>query len=244
MIELNKFIKSKGKDIASNAFTYINDEYKYQLEDELPSISDNENDFYNRDYMGGSRPSEAQYPFAHFNLFNKRYINNDKPEELEELGIYNKADNILNLRGVVQCSNLVELGNENTTLKIKGSGVLIARGITIKGAIEKDNKNSVAVLFARNGDIRIKTDKKIEAALIAMKGPDGDGVNQGVEGRVIAEEAMNLFGSLAVDKLNTTGWKKDTTHKITYDETLAPTKDVYQVNMANWVTYERVIENE
>lgn len=244
MIELNKFIKSKGKDIASNAFTYINDEYKYQLEDELPSISDNENDFYNRDYMGGYKPSEAQYPFAHFNLFNKRYVNNDKPEELEELGIYDKKENVLNLRGIIQCSNLVELGNENTTLKIKGSGVLIARGITIKGAIEKDNKKSIAVLFARNGDIRIKTNKKIEAALIAMKGPDGDGVNQGVEGRIIAEETMNLFGSLAVDKLNTTGWKKDTTHKITYDEALAPTKDVYQVNIANWVTYERVIENE
>ncbi len=77
-----------------------------------------------------------------------------------------------------------------------------------------------------------------------MKGPDGDGINQGVEGRIIAEEPMNLFGSLAVDKLNTTGWKKNTTHKITYDEILAPTKDVYQVNIANWVTYERVIEKE
>ncbi len=242
MIELNKHIKAKGSEIASKAFTYINDEYSYQLDNEPPIK--NEDNFHNKDYIGNNRPSQAQYPFAHFNLFNKRYINNDKPEELEELGIYNKKENILNLRGIIQCSNHVELGNENTTLKIKGSGVLIARGITIKGAIEKDKKDSVAVLFARNGDIRIKTSKQIEAALIAMKGPDGDGVNQGVEGRVIAEEQLNLKGSLAVDKLYISYWKQDVTHKINYDEALKPTKDVYQINIANWVTYERVLEKE
>ena len=244
--ELYKFIMAhddnKQPSIASRAFTFINNEYSYQLKDEPPVQSND--DFHNREYTGGSRPSEAQYPFAHFNLFNKRYINNDKPEELEELGIYNKKENILNLRGIIQCSNHVELGNESTTLKIKGSGVLIARGITIKGAIEKDKKNSVAVLFARNGDIRVKTSKKIEAALIAMKGPDGDGINQGVEGRIIAEEPLNLKGSLAVDKLNITNWKKGIIHKIDYDEALAPVKDVYQINIANWVTYERVLEKE
>ena len=242
MKELNKYIKDKGLEIASKAFTYINDEFLYQLEDEPPNI--NEDNFHNKEYLGGYSPSEAQYPFAHFNLFNKRYINNDKPEELEEFGIYDKKENILNLRGIVQCSNHVELGDENSTLKIKGSGVLIARGITIKGAIEKDNKKSVAVLFARNGDIRIKTSKKIEAALIAMKGPDGDGINQGVNGRVIAEEALNLKGSLATDYINLSQWKKEVSHKIEYDEALIPTKDVYQVNIANWVTYERVLENE
>ena len=242
MIELNKFIKSKGSEIASKAFTYINDEFAYLPTDEPPFES--EMDFHNKEYIGGHQPSEAQYPFAHFNLFNKRYINNDKPEELENLGIYNKKENTLNLRGIIQCSNHVELGNEETALKIKGSGVLIARGITIRGAIEKDNKNSVAVIFSRNGDIRIKTSKQIEASLIAMKGPDGDEENQGVDGRIIAEEALDLKGSLATDLICLNQWKKDVSHKITYDEALIPKKDVYQVTIANWVTYERVIENE
>ena len=246
--ELYKFIMEhddhdeKQPSIASRAFTFINNEYSYQLKDE-PPIQSSDN-FYNREYNEGSRPSEAQYPFAHFNLFNKRYINNDKPEELEELGIYNKKENILTLRGIIQCSNHVELGDEKKPLKVKGSGVLIARGITIRGAIEKDNKKSIVVLFSRNGDIRVKTSNPIEAALIAMKGPDGDGINQGVEGRIIAEEQLNLKGSLAVDRLSTTLWKKGLTHKIYYDEALVPVKDVYQVNIAKWVTYERVLENE
>ncbi len=98
--ELYKFVMNhddEAKDkpsIASRAFTFINNEYSYQLKDEPPIES--QDDFHNREYTGGCRPSEAQYPFAHFNLFNKRYINNDKPDELEELGIYNKKENVLN----------------------------------------------------------------------------------------------------------------------------------------------------
>ncbi|MBQ3644789.1 MAG: hypothetical protein II961_09350 [Candidatus Riflebacteria bacterium] len=242
--ELYNFIKTHDDNqtpsIASRAFTFINNEYSYQLKDEPPIIS--QDDFHNREYIGNSRPYEAQYPFAHFNLFNKRYVNDvNKLEELQELGILEK--NKLKLRGIIHCSSDVVLG-ENGDITVEGSGVLIARNINIKGAIKKANKDSVVVLFARNGNVIINTSKTIEAALISMKGPDGSGLNMGSDGRIVVNDKLDLKGSLAVDYLNIKQWKETDSHKITYDEALAPTRDVYQVNIANWVTFERVIENE
>ena len=242
--ELYKFIMAHDDNqtpsIASRAFTFINNEYSYQLKDEPPVKS--EDNFHNREYSGNSRPYDAQYPFAHFNLFNKRYVNDDnKLGELRELGILEK--NKLKLRGIIHCSSDIVLG-EDGDITIEGSGVLIARNITIKGGIQKANKDSVAVLFARNGNIAINTSKTIQAALIAMKGPDGSGLNMGSDGRIIVNEKLDLKGSLAVDYLNIKQWKSGEPHKITYDEALAPTKDVYIVNIANWVTFERVVEKD
>lgn len=242
--ELYKFIMAHDDNqtpsIASRAFIFINNEYSYQLKDE-PPIESND-DFHHRDYTSGSTPYESQYPFAHFNLFNKRYVNDvNKLDELQELGILEK--NKLKLRGIIHCSSDVVLG-ENGDITVEGSGVLIARNINIKGAIKKANKDSVVVLFARNGNVIINTSKTIEAALISMKGPDGSGLNMGSDGRIVVNDKLDLKGSLAVDYLNIKQWKETDSHKITYDEALAPTRDVYQVNIANWVTFERVIENE
>ena len=151
----------------------------------------------------------------------------------------------MNLRGVIHCSNPggIALGG----ITIKGTGVLIARGITISGPIKKDNPNSICVLFARNGNITINTnkDEEIEASLIAMRGPSGDDAySMAADGYVIVNDTLNLKGSLAVDYLNLNNWNESKDNKITYDQALAPTKDVYQVNLARWVTFERVIENE
>lgn len=250
-VELYKYIAShddgKEPSIASRAFTFINSEYAYDLEDK-PAIH-SQTDFYNNEYIGGEKPENSQYPFAHFNLYSKRYINyNTTAEDLDELielGIYDDETKTLNLRGVIHCSNPggIALGG----ITIKGTGVLIARGITISGPIKKDNPNSICVLFSRNGNININTNKDevIEASLIAMRGPEGiDAYSMAADGYLIVNDALNLKGSLAVDYLNLNNWNESKDNKITYDQALAPTKDVYQVNLARWVTFERVIEKE
>lgn len=250
-VELYKHVTShedgKTPSIASRAFTFINNEYAYGLEDK-PAIHC-QTDFYNNEYIGGEKPENSQYPFAHFNLYSKRYINynttSEDLDELIELGIYDEETKTLNLRGIIHCSNPggISLGG----ITIKGTGVLIARGITISGPIKKDNPNSICVLFARNGNIKINTnkDEEIQASLIAMRGPSGDDAySMAADGYVVVNDALNLKGSLAADYLNLNNWNESKDNKITYDLALAPTKDVYQINLARWVTFERVIENE
>jgi hypothetical protein len=246
---LHKFVISHGGDnIASKAFTYINDEYNYYQNKDVNERPKHAT-FFDKNFSSGVRVYESCYPYANFNLFNKRFINyavkTDSLDELAELGILteNKGKKVLNLRGIIQCSKPVELGD----IVIKGSGVLMARGITINGGITRDesNPNSVCVLFSRNDDIKINTDKEINAALIAMKCTDLSGVNMGkVSGILCPNNNLNLNGSLVVDKLYLTRWKNSGTHKIKYDGKLAPKKDVYALNLSRWVTFERVIENE
>lgn len=233
---LTSYIKSKGDEVASQAFSHLNDEFAYGT-----SNSDHQNNdatFYKPSTSETSTaitdPSEAHYPYSYFNLWNKRLMT---AEELESLGIYDKAKNELHLRGIVHCINAITLGDASSELKVDGCGVIIAPGISIEGAITKKNPQDVCVLFARDGSIRIKTSKEIQAALIAM------GMSNKTSS-ITASEQLNLKGSLATDLLLLSQWKKGVTHKITYDDALAPTKDIYQINISKWVSFERVVENE
>lgn len=229
---LKQFVNNKGADIASKAFTYISDEYAYG---EGIESSPNTTKFYTPRMEIKDFPSQSYHPYAHFNLWNKRNLT---ASELVSLGIYNKEENELYLRGVNHCIESITLGDPSKELKVYGSGVIIAKGnITIEGSIKKDNPQDVCVLFARDGGIRIKTDKEIQAALIAM----GKG---SLNSDIIVDSCLNLSGSIATDYLRLTKWKNDVTHKINYDEALAPKRDIYQINFAKWITFERVIENE
>ena len=80
----------------------------------------------------------------------------------EKMAIFDEKTKTLNLRGVIHCSNAVNLGN----LTINGTGVLIARGITISGPIKKANPNSICVLFSRNGNININTNYNFNIFLV------------------------------------------------------------------------------
>lgn len=236
--ELSNYIKSHGNDIASKAFTYINDEFAYTNSDASP-IANNEQ-FYQPSVGGASSPESnpmyAHYPYSHYMLFNKRYVDN-----LERFGIYGyDTDNSLklHLRGIVHCENPIVLGEANKELLVDGYGVIIAPGIHIEGAIKKNDPNSICVLFARDGNITVNTNKEIQAALIASKGPDN------IESDIIANEELNLVGCLITDRLRLSNWKHGVKHKITYDSALSPRNDIYQININKRITFERVLENE
>lgn len=233
---LTSYIKSKGEEIASQAFSHLNDEFAYATSNNSPTS--NSATFYKPSITETSTaitdPGEAHYPYSYFNLWNKRLMTS---EELESLGIYDKTNNELHLRGIVHCQNPITLGDSSSELKVDGCGVIIAPGISIEGAIIKKNPQDVCVLFARDGSIRVKTSKEIQAALIAM-GMDNK------TSSITAGEQLNLKGSLVTDLLLLSQWKNGVTHKITYDDALAPTKDIYQINISKWVSFERVVENE
>ena len=237
--ELNKHIKQKGPDIASKAFTYINDYYAYMPEDSEPI--GNHRSYYkvavgsNGDYK--DNPEESSQPFAHFNLWNKRSVTGG---DIVDLGLY--KGNTLTLRGIVQSKqNNLTISPDGSETIIKGSGVLMAYGIKIQGPIKKADPNSVCVIYSLDQPLLIETDQQIEASLIAM------GRNNSPSTVKCDAHYLNLKGGLAVDFLNLPAWRAaeaDKKHKIVYDEALAPTKDVYQININRAVTFERVIENE
>lgn len=237
MGELSNYLNSKGEELAKKAFIHINDDFPYGKDNEkIP----NSGEFYKLSSSETSTPitsvEDVQHPFAHFNLFNKRYLT---AEELESFGIYDRAGNKLHLRGVIQCQEQITLGDGSNPIEVDGCGVLIATGIEIKSGIrKKENEDPViCILYARDGVMKVNTSDEIQASLIAM----GMEMNTSSFG---ALEALNLNGSLAVDNLLTSKWKKGVNHKITYDETLKPSKDVYQISIAHWTTFERILEAE
>lgn len=181
-------------------------------------------------------------PFSHAAL----WIRRDFPaERLEEYGIYKNGE--LHLRGIIRTYGHVTLrGKNGNPLKVHGQGVLIADGISIESGIEKADADSLCVLAVRgagkdgnvsNQTIWVKTDDKIEASLVAV------GYGHGC--RVIPENnRLNLFGSLAVDKLDINRWKKNVEHRVTYDPLLACDKDLYAVNLSRWISFTRMMESD
>lgn len=233
---LTSYIKSKGEEIASQAFSHLNDEFAYGPGNNSPNGNDAK--FFapsnSESPSAITDPSDAHYPYSHFNLWNKRLMT---AEDLEQMGIYDKANHRLHLRGIVHCDCSITLGDPGSDLIVDGCGVIIASGIIIEGAIKKENPQDVCVLFARDGFIKVKTSKEIEAALMAM------GMSNKTSS-ITSNEQLNLKGSIATDLLLLSQWKNGVTHKITYDDALAPNKDIYQINISKWVSFERVIENE
>lgn len=181
-------------------------------------------------------------PFSHAAL----WIRRDFPaERLAEYGIYKNGE--LHLRGIVRVYGTVNLkGAAGSPLKVFGQGVLIADEITIESGIVKGDSDALCVLAVRGADksgnvspqtIFVKTDEKIEASLIAV------GYGHGC--RVVAENnKLDLFGALAVDRLDLNRWKKAVEHKLVYDPMLASDKDLYAVNISRWISFKRIIERD
>lgn len=232
---LTTFVKGKGEDIASKAFTYLNDEYAYG--DGANAPLGNTGHFYkpsNSEAPSSVSAEDAHYPYSHYNLWIKRDLTK---ERFDKLGIYDPVNNKLHLRGIVHCENAIEIGKEGTDLEVDGRGVIIAPGIKINSGIKKKDDTAICVLFARNGPIVVNTDHEIQAGLMAM----GRSVkNLGLQ----ATQQLNLKGSLAVDYLYLNQWKEGANHTITYDDNFAPNKDIYSINIGRYTTFERVLEGE
>ena len=175
----------------------------------------------------------ASVPFAHVNLWTRRNVT---PQQLQEFGIYLPDQKKLNLRGIVQVTEAITLGAEGN-IEVEGSGVLIAPGITISGGIKKKDADSACVLLTRGYPITVNTTELVEAALVSIGSSNRNGY-------VVANKKLNLRGCLAADRLNLAKWAEGVEHRVQYDPTFKRNDDLYQVNLARWVTFERMVEQD
>ena len=261
--KLTEVLKDHGK--TSQDFTCIHNSLPYAMPSDNEKVI-NSDDFirYNTTYKSYEKcyPENIQYPYAHYNLWNKRSMTIEKNKDgdivkiydVDHFGIYDKTENKLYLRGVNHSLSSVVLGDEdnpNKELTIVGSGVLIATGIKINCGIKKDNPNSVCVLHSRNGNMIINTDKQINAALICMGQPreENQDDTRGDDFKFVCNKKLDLVGSLAIDEANFINWAKDDNgssikHTIEYDPALYPDRDVYSISINKSITFERVMEKE
>ena len=179
-------------------------------------------------------PGLAAVPFAHINLWARQRISR---RQLEEFGIYNPRLKKLNLRGIINCKEPIVLGSEGD-IEVTGCGVLIAPGIRIESGIKKaPGSETICVLATRGQPIVVNTDQRIEASLVSMGILDRNG-------HVKATRRLNLYGGMAVDRLAIDKWAANEEHHITYDPALKRQNDLYQINIARWTTFERVVEKD
>ena len=179
-------------------------------------------------------PTMASVPFAHMNLWARR---NAPTDRLEEYGIYQPAQKKLFLRGVIELSEPLVIG-ENGDVEYEGLGVIIAPGITIKNGLKrKPGTNSACILVTRGHPIEVSTENLVEAALVSMGRNDRNG-------QIIATRKMNLHGCIATDRLKLDKWAPGVEHRVAYDPFFKRNDDLYQVNIARWVTFERMVEQD
>jgi predicted nucleic acid binding AN1-type Zn finger protein len=180
-------------------------------------------------------PTRATVPYAHVNLWFRRTLSID---QAKELGIIQDNGNKLKLRGIVQISEPLELGNPGKNIEVEGQGVIVAPGFTIKSGIEKAEDDAICVLLSRGYPIKVNTDQPIEASLISM---GRSGIKSG---HIEANEKLDLRGALAVDVLRLDKWKEGVEHTIKYDPALKPDEDQYQVNISRWISFHRMVEHD
>ncbi len=222
----------------------MNSDYDYKEGEDTDTFSNPE--FYKfTDTMSldGSDLSVNEFrPFSHASLW---YRKDFPASKLGEFGILRNGK--LYLHGIVRVSGKVTLkGKDGAPLEIHGKGILIADEISIESEIKKATPEDLCILAVRGADIEgvvspqtiwVKTDAPIEASLVA--------VGYGHKCRVIPQNnTLNLKGALAVDVLDIDRWKKNTEHKVFYDPALCCDKDIYDVNISRWISFERVIEED
>ena len=191
--------------------------------------------FYLRRWAGRiDDPSLAAVPFAHINLWSRQHLSR---RQLEAFGIYLPRQKKLRLRGIIQCKEPIVLGSDGD-IEVEGCGVLIAPGIRIESGIRKaPGKEVVCVLATRGQPITINTEHRIEASLVSMGILDRNG-------HIQANRRLDLYGSLVADRLAIDRWSANEEHRITYDPALKRQNDLYQINIARWITFERVMEKD
>lgn len=193
-----------------------------------------------------SEDSSAFQPFNHVNLWSRRIVEKDS---LEKLGIIDKANGIINLRGFVWVGNpendaedkniIIEIGDPDKPYKIRGKGGIFTKGASflIRGSLVKESPGDLLVLFTRRGNIEINTDQPINAALIAV----GSGKTDC--GHIVSRKKLDLTGMIAAEWLDTDDWAKNVVHRIKYDEILKG-KDQYCVNLSTSFNFQRITESK
>ncbi len=172
-------------------------------------------------------------PYMHVNLFGRRWDVQKTMEDRGE-GVLEPDGGTINLHGIFQVyDGNLSLGAPGKTLKIRGLGVISAKGdINILGNIEKESLKDLCILFTRKGVIRIDADR-VDASLVAMGGGAG---------RVIPKKPVTINGAVVVDKLGLRDWPEGTSY-IKYDPLLKSSgDDIFVMNISPAITYERVQE--
>lgn len=192
--------------------------------------------FYNYESLSPLDESAfASAPFSHVNLWYRRGLTID---QLRDLGIYDGKT--LRLRGIINVDEDLVLG-KNGIVEVEGQGVIIASAMrTIKieaGIRKKPGTDSICVIISRGTPIEVNTSDLIEASLASISRDRRDG-------HIKVNGALNLKGSLAVDRLAIGAWRQGVDHKIEYDPALKRNDDLYCINISRWVSFERVVERD
>ena len=179
---------------------------------------------------------EGFRPFRHYTLCAARYLN---ASELEKNGVYDRANGVLNLRGIVsveldQVSFNPPAGRDH--LIIKGSGAILApNGFTINcGLKREDPARDLCILFTRKGNIRIGTEATIEASLLAF--------NDANTGSIVPAKPINVVGAVGVDQLFLSRFPSSP-GKLTYDPKLKTNSDsdeIFSLTVSPWVRFEDI----
>ena len=167
------------------------------------------------------KPENMQV-FTHFSLWAKRNLTS---ADLLRQRIMDTTTRTMNLNGIYHCRGQIVFDGQ---WQIRGQGVLIADNFVINNSIKKSESSALAILYARNGKIKINTDREVQAALIAM--------NHNGTGSIEAIQSLNLNGMLMADSLNLQHWKPGK-HVIVYDQTLADPDKAYQISVSRWISY-------
>lgn len=177
----------------------------------------------------------ASPPFSHVNLWHRRGLT---IEQLGSLDIYDGKT--LKLRGIINVDEDLVLG-QNGVVEVEGQGVIIVsanRSIKIEAGIrKKPGTDSICVIISRGTPIEVNTSDLIEASLASISRDRRDG-------HIRVNGALNLKGSLAVDRLGIGAWRQGVEHKIEYDPALKRNDDLYNINISRWVSFERVVERD
>jgi len=166
-------------------------------------------------------------PYGSFELWSKRML---KADDLVRLKIIDVDNKIIRPRGVIHISDSDGLTIGDGDWKIEGCGVLVASKIVVHGSITKTKDSDLLVLYARSTDIEINTDKRVEAALVA--------INNNRFGRITALKKLDLKGAIIADRLNIALWEPGE-HKLEYDSAFKlANKDVYISSISKWTTFQ------
>ena len=179
---------------------------------------------------------EGFRPFRHCTLYSARFFS---MKELEQSGVYNREEGILNLRGIVSLENenfrfSPPKGKKN--IIVRGQGVILApHGFTIQAGLKLANSSKdTCILFSRKGTIKVATNEKIEASLLAF--------NDDKTGTIIAYKPYSVLGAVGVDQLNADRYPTGIS-KIEYDprlKTQTDSEQIFSLTLSPWIRFEDV----
>lgn len=180
--------------------------------------------------------SEGFRPFRHYVLYTSRFL---RAQELEEAGIYDRENGILNIRGVISVEfDPIEFTPPSTRdhIIVRGQGALIApQGFEIQtNIVREDPQSDMLIMFTRRGNFRISANDRIEAAILAF--------NDDVRATMYAFNSFRIIGALGVDQLVLQNYPAQPI-TIEYDDRFRATsesEEIFTITTSPWIRYDDI----